>query len=495
LLGAIPNGEEVQFSVWAPAARSLGVRVGAETHDLTRGDDGVYSGRLRAPVGADYLYVLDRERALPDPCSRSQPEGVRGPSRVISVERPRPLPGLSLEELVVYELHVGTFTDEGTFDAVVPHLRALRELGVTAIEPMPVATFPGERGWGYDGVYTYAPHRVYGGPEGLARLVDAAHAEGLGVILDVVYNHIGPGSEQIGAFGPYFTDRHETFWGDAIDFTQRGVREWAIQNALLWIRDYAIDGLRLDATHAIFDDESPVHVLRELRDRVKEANPRALVVAEMEVGNERPIREWGHDAQWADELHHALHALLTGERDGYYAGYGRVEQVAEQVERADPRLVVCAQNHDQVGNRALGDRLPPELLRVASAVVLFSPRTPLLFMGDEYGEPNPFQFFTDHIDPAIAEATREGRKREFAAFSGFAHDEIPDPQDPATFARSVLSRREQPGMRDHYRGLLRLRRTLPREVAVGVEGQVLRVRRGEAGLVADFGRKTVELRA
>jgi maltooligosyltrehalose trehalohydrolase len=495
LLGAIPNGEDVEFSVWAPAARSLGVRAGGETYDLARGEDGVYSARLRVPVGTDYVYVLDGGRALPDPCSRCQPEAVRGPSRVVALERPRPLGGLSLEELVVYELHVGTFTDDGTFDAVAPYLRALRELGVTAIEPMPVATFPGERGWGYDGVYAYAPHRAYGGPDGLARLVDAAHAEGLGVILDVVYNHIGPGSEQIGAFGPYFTDRHETFWGDAIGFTQRGVREWAIQNALMWVRDYAIDGLRLDATHAIFDDESPVHVLKELRDRVKAESPRALVIAEMEVGNERPIREWGHDAQWADELHHALHALLTGERDGYYANYGRVEQVAEQLARAGPRLVVCAQNHDQVGNRALGDRLPTELLRVASAVVLFSPATPLLFMGEEYGEPNPFQFFTDHLDPAIAEATREGRKREFAAFGSFSHEEIPDPQDPATFVRSKLSRLEQPGVRDHYRRLLSLRRTLPREVAEGVEGQVLRARRGDAELVVDFGRKSVELRA
>jgi maltooligosyltrehalose trehalohydrolase len=392
---------------------------------------------------------------------------------------------------VLYELHVGTFSAEGTFDGVIPRLPELRELGVTAIELMPIATFPGNRGWGYDGLYTWAPHAAYGGPEGLARLVEAAHGEGLGVVLDVVYNHVGPGNEALRAFGPYFTDRHETFWGDAIDFAQPAVREWAIQNAETWVRDYGIDGLRLDATHAVFDD-SPKHVLAELAERVHPA----LVTSEMETGDLRPIEEWGHDAQWADELHHELHVLLTGERDGYYADYGSLEGLAAQIERKpSERLVVCSQNHDQVGNRAFGDRPRPEELRLRAAVTLFAPQTPLLFQGEEYGEQRPFLFFTDHIDPAIAEATREGRRREFAEFAAFSGEEVPDPQAPETFERSKLDPSGGDAeLRGFYRELLALRRELPREVSTSVEGSVLRVRRGDVELVADFDALTAEIR-
>ncbi len=453
----------------------------------------MFEGDLRAAPGDDYVYLLD-ETPLPDPCSRFQPEGIKGPSRIVEPASADIL-GVSIDELVVYELHVGTFSPEGTFDGVVPHLPALRDLGVTAIELMPVATFPGERGWGYDGVYLYAPHPAYGGPPGLRRLVAAAHAAGLAVIMDVVYNHIGPGSEALTAFGPYQTDRRETFWGDALDFSQRGTREWAIQNALMWVTEYGIDGLRLDAVHAI-EDDSPRHVLAELADRVHAAAPRALVISESSLDDERPLREWGHDARWADGLHHALHALLTGEREGYYEQFGRVEDVAHELARRPAAgHVVCAQNHDQVGNRALGDRLPPKLLRLASAVVLFSAQTPLLFMGQEYGERNPFQFFTDHVDPEIAEATREGRKREFAAWEGFSREDVPDPQDAATFQRSKLSRLEVPGMRDHHRRLLALRTSLPREVQAEADGQVLRMRRGSATLTVDFGALTLELQA
>jgi maltooligosyltrehalose trehalohydrolase len=400
--------------------------------------------------------------------------------------------GVSLDELVIYELHVGTFSEEGTFAGVIPRLEALRDLGVTAIELMPVATFPGERGWGYDGLYTYAAHEAYGGPQGLARLVDAAHAAGLGVILDVVYNHVGPGNEALRAFGPYFTDRHETFWGDAIDYAQRGVREWAIQNAEMWVRDFHIDGLRLDAVHAIFDDSDP-HICAELASRVRDANPRALVTSEMEIGDWRPIDEWGHDAQWVDSSHHEMHVLMTGERDGYYADFGSVENLAQELQgmgHEPRRLVIHAQNHDQVGNRAVGDRLPEDALRVAAAVTLFAPCTPLLFMGEEYFETAPFQFFTDHIDPEIAQATREGRKKEFQAFASFSGEEVPDPQAQETFLRSKLQPREPDPL---YRELLALRRELPRELEAEANGSVLTMRRGSVELVADLANKTVEV--
>jgi len=487
-LGAVPCGDgTADVCVWAPGARSVTVRADGEI-ELERSGE-YWTGRFD---GADYLLVVDGE-PWPDPCSRWQPEGVIGRSRVVDPSgfewSDDGWEGVSLEELVVYELHVGTFSEAGTFDGVVPRLRSLRELGVTAIELMPVATFPGERGWGYDGLYTYAVHPAYGGPHGLARLVDAAHAEGLGVILDVVYNHVGPGNEALRAFGPYFTDRHETFWGDALDYSQRGVREWTIQNAEQWVRDFHVDGLRLDAVHAIFD-ESPLHVCAELKQRVGDT----LVVSEMELGDWRPIEEWGHDAQWFDATHHELHVLLTGERDGYYAEFGSVASLAADLAGRghDPRrLVVCAQNHDQVGNRALGDRLPEDALRVAAAVTLFSPCTPLLFMGEEWFETAPFQFFTDHIDPSIAEATREGRQREFADFAAFSGEEVPDPQALETFLRSKLDPREPDPL---YRELLALRRELPQELETETDkdDNVLRLRRGSATLVADFGNRRVE---
>ena len=342
-------------------ARRAGRR-GAGEHELAEEEGGFWAGEVAARPGDDYRFVLDGREAWPDPCSRSQPEGVRGPSRVVDTAgfEIAPGPELELDELVVYELHVGTFSPEGTFAGVIPRLAGLRDLGVTAIELMPVATFPGERGWGYDGLYTSAPHQAYGGPEELARLVDAAHRAGLGVVLDVVYNHVGPGNEALSRFGPYFTDRFgETPWGEALDYGEPGVREWAIQNAELWVRDYQLDGLRLDAVHAV-EDDSPEHVLAELARRVRAAAPDALVISEMGQEDFRPLREWGHDAMWLDSLHHALHVALTGERDGYYAGFdGSMTAIARELSRQEgSRLVACAQNHDQVGNRAIGDRLP-----------------------------------------------------------------------------------------------------------------------------------------
>jgi maltooligosyltrehalose trehalohydrolase len=498
VLGAVPLGDgRTLFRAWAPLARSVAVSLSAGEAPLAAVGDGVWAGEAEAAPGDDYRFVLDGADAWPDPNSRWQPEGVRGSSRVLDTGSFEIAAGprLELDGLVLYELHVGTFSRDGTFAGVVPRLRALRELGVTAIEVMPVATFPGERGWGYDGLYTFAPHPAYGGPDGLARLVDAAHREGLAVILDVVYNHIGPGNEALRAFGPYFTDRlGETPWGDALDYAQAGVREWAIQNAELWVRDYAIDGLRLDAVHAVHDD-SPTHVLAELADRVRAVNPGALVISEMGMPDFRPLTDWGHDAMWLDSLHHALHVALTGERDGYYRGFdGSIASIAAELARPQgSRIVAAAQNHDQVGNRALGDRLPDAKRRLAAAVVLFSTFTPLLFQGEEYGEQAPFRFFTDHVDPFIADATREGRRREFRGFAGFS-GEVPDPQDPESFELSKLSPREPERL---YVDLLRRRRELPREleVAFDEDARTLELRRGRATLRADFVNDTVELRA
>ena len=501
-LGATPQDDgRVAFRVWAPGRSAVAVRLRDLEHDLEQAGGGFWEAAVAAAPGDDYVYVLDGEDRHPDPYSRFQPEGVRGPSRIVNTAAfewtDDDWDGLRLDELVVYELQVGTFTHEGSFDAVVTHLRELRELGVTAIELMPVATFPGNRGWGYDGLYAYAPHPAYGGPEGLARLVDAAHREGLGVLLDVVYNHLGPGSEAIGAFGPYFTDGQETPWGDALDYAQEGVREWAIQNACSWVRDYHVDGLRLDAVFAVHD-AGPRHVLAELAERVHEEDRHALVVSETHIGDRRPLDEWGHDAQWCDEHHHALHALLTGEREGYYETYGKVEQLARALERPEQeRLVVCAQNHDQVGNRAAGDRLTREQLRVAAHCTLLSPSTPLLFMGEEHGEERPFRFFTDHIDPAVAEAARLGRLEDFARVPGFAAGDVPDPQDPATFAGSRLAReRGDAALRETYRELLRLRRDLPPEIEVEFTEapRRLRMRRGDLELAVDFERLSAEIR-
>jgi maltooligosyltrehalose trehalohydrolase len=494
-LGAVPSSRgRVELSVWAPTAERVAVRVSGEDHPLAPSHDGVFAGVISARAGAQYLFVLDGERALPDPCSRSQPQGIHGPSQIVDLGALEwtdgEWPGVSLHDLVIYELHVGAFSPGGTFDEVALRLPALRELGVTAVEVMPIGTFPGQRNWGYDGVHSSAPHPVYGGPVGFARLVDAAHQAGVGVILDVVYNHVGPSAEGVGAFGPYFTDRATTFWGDALDYSRRGVREWAIQNAELWIRDYHVDGLRLDAVHAIHDDSDP-HVVAELTERVRSINPRALVIAEMETGDLRPTRSWGNDAQWADELHHELHVLLTGERDGYYADHrGSVQALARQILRKPPEsLVVCSQNHDQVGNRALGDRPGRDELRIRAATVLLAPEIPLLFMGEEYGEQRPFQFFTDHVDPAIAEATREGRRREFERFTAFAGADLPDPQDVATFERSKLDPAAGDAeLRELYRELLALRRQLPPDVSVEADEQrrVLRLWRGEIQAILNF---------
>jgi maltooligosyltrehalose trehalohydrolase len=534
-LGARPRGDGTTlFRVWAPRAQTVHVRTGGEELALAGVGLDVYEGIAPVGAGADYHFVLpDAEhgeaQVLPDPSSRHQPEGLRGPSRVLDpdsfswTDAGWSPPGLA--ELVLYELHVGAFTAAGTFAAAAEHLPALAALGVNAVELMPVADFPGERGWGYDGVYLSAAHRAYGGPEGLARFVDAAHGAGIAVVLDVVYNHLGAsGVSAMEAFGPYLTDKYETFWGKAINYDDANsgaVREWVLQSACGWVRDFHIDGLRLDAVHAIHDD-SPTHIVAELVARVHATKPAAIVIAESGLNDPRvirgaPVGGWGADAQWADDFHHALHVLLTGERDGYYADFGAVADLAKAFRRpfvydgqyspvrrrrfgapADDRppaqFVVFDQNHDQVGNRAFGDRMPHAVRPLAAFCTLLSPFTPMLFMGEEYGEDAPFQFFTDHIDEAIARATRDGRRREFAAFGSFAA-ELPDPQDPQTFERSRLTRRVHEPTAACYRELLRARRSLSGEAEVRFDEQRrwLRVRRSGGELLCNFAAECVQL--
>jgi maltooligosyltrehalose trehalohydrolase len=526
-LGAVPGGDgSVRFRVFSLEHEPTLV-VGGVEHAMADEGHGTWVATVAAAAGDDYTYIIDGAR-LPDPHSRLQPAGLRGPSRVVDpgawTWTDHGWDGVALSELVVYELHIGTFTDAGTFDAVIPHLAGLAELGVTAIELMPVADFPGRRGWGYDGVYFWAAHEAYGGPDGLQRLVDAAHGAGLGVLLDLVLNHVGASGEQaIRAFGPYFTDTCSTFWGEAINYDgawSGPAREWAIQAAEMWVRDLHLDGLRLDAVHAIFD-QSAEHVVAELARRVHAARPGALVIAESGLNDPKVVRDaadggWGCDAAWADDVHHAIRTLVTDEREGYYAEFGALGDLvhafrdphvhdgcwsafrqrrfgAPAAGCAPERFVVFDQNHDQVGNRALGDRLPPAARPLAAFCTLLSPYTPLLFMGEEYGEDAPFQFFTDHIDEEIAIATRDGRRREFAAFARFAGEEVPDPQDPQTFERSKLTRQGDPALRELYANLLRARLLLPRGPVDDVVGddaaRWVRVARGEYTLVMNFAQR------
>ena len=521
--GAVPQPDgRVEFRVWAPKAKeSVAIRLAGQGEQTLEPEGyGIYSDVIEAAPGDNYYVLLDGKRR-PDPCSRFQPKGIRGPSQVVDTgafQWTAEPPVIRPEELVIYEMHVGCFTPEGTFDAAIADLPRLADLGVTAVEVMPVAAFPGQRGWGYDGIYIYAPFAPYGGPAGLARFVDAAHAAGLAVILDCVYNHLGTsGTKAMTDFGPYFTDGHQTGWGKGLNYDAAQsdpVREWAIQNAEMWVRDYRIDGLRLDAVHAILD-ESPTHLVEELAARVHAIRQDATVIAESNANDPATIRPpaiggWGVDAQWADDFHHSLRTLLTDERQGYYADFGTVADLAKAFDRpfvydgqysvarekrvgapapdrAPAQFVVCSQNHDQVGNRALGDRMPPPARPLAALCTLLAPFTPMLFMGEEYGEEAPFQFFTDHIEKKIAEATRKGRRKEFEAFVEFA-GEVPDPQDVATFERSKLTRGEDPEIAALYRRLLALRREIrgESEVAFDEDEHWLRVRRGSHEIVANF---------
>jgi len=471
-----------EFLLWAPKARSVSLhllRSGGEFLPM----EGLANGYHRAIVealepGSEYFYQLDGERDLPDPASRYQPQGVHGPSQVVDLDAfdwtDQGWKGIALERSIFYELHVGTYTPEGTFDAIIPQLPELAALGITTIELMPVAQFPGHRNWGYDGVSPFAPQNSYGGPAALQRLVNAAHQHELSVTLDVVYNHLGPEGNYLSAYGPYFTDRYKTPWGQAINFDGADsdqVRRFFIENAMYWLEDYHFDALRLDAIHGIYDFGA-CHFLAELKSQVADLSQRLgrniHLIAESDLNDSRILRDpehggYGIDAQWSDDFHHSVHTLLTRENLGYYSDFEGIPPLAATLRDgwyysgqhsnfrkrrhgnsphglSTAKFVVCNQNHDQVGNRAAGERLFSlvsfEALKLAAGITLLSPFVPMLFMGEEYGEPAPFQYFTSHGDPALVEVVRRGRREEFAAF-GWGGS-VPDPQDEQTFSRSSL---------------------------------------------------------
>ncbi|MEU2760356.1 malto-oligosyltrehalose trehalohydrolase [Streptomyces sp. NPDC006863] len=502
----------MQFEVWAPDADSVVLEAAGVRSPMERdaGREGWWTARAEASDGDRYGFRVDDGPLLPDPRSRRQPDGPDGPSAVVDQEAYAWRDGWAgrrLNRAVLYELHVGTYTPEGTFDAAAARLGHLAELGVTHVSLMPLCPFPGVNGWGYEGVSLWAVHEPYGGPEGLKRFVDTAHGLGLGVVLDVVHNHLGPSGNHLPAFGPYFTDTHHTPWGAAVNLDAPGsdeVRAFLIGSALAWLRDYRLDGLRLDAVHALADTRA-LTFLEELAAAVDAlavelGRPLGLIaesdLCDPRTTTPRPAGGLGLHAQWNDDFHHALHTALTGESQGYYADFARAPLAAlaktvtsaffhngtwssfrgrthgrpVDVSRTPAhRFVGYAQTHDQIGNRALGDRLAsalsPGLQACAAALVLTGPFTPMLFMGEEWGARTPWQFFTDHTDPELAEAVRNGRRREFGAH-GWAEEEIPDPQDPATRDRSCLDWSE-PEREPHarllswYRELIALRRTLP----------------------------------
>ncbi|GEP90308.1 maltooligosyl trehalose hydrolase [Chitinophaga terrae (ex Kim and Jung 2007)] len=496
-----PDGTTV-FRVWAPFRQVVALRLGDNDIPMNATGHGYWEAKVTdIQPGTPYWYILDEDLRRPDPASYWQPEGVHGPSFIAASNftfTDHDWKGIAPEKLVIYELHTGTFSPEGTFDGIRQRLPYLKDLGITAIELMPVAQFPGNRNWGYDGVFPFAVQNSYGTPDDLKALVNAAHKAGLGVILDVVYNHLGPEGNYLRDFGPYFTDKYKTPWGDAINFDGPycdAVRGFFIQNALRWLDEFHIDALRMDAVHAYFDS-SAVHFTAELATAVRDLETRCgrrkLLIGEIDLNDPRYVSPplqggYGLDGQWVDEFHHALHALLTGEQQGYYEDFGSLEALARSfsdvyvytgqysVHRKRRfgkkpeglpfhQFVVFSQNHDQVGNRLLGDRLsanlPVAALKLAAAAVILSPFIPLLFMGEEYGEKNPFRFFTSHSDPDLVKAVKEGRQQEFA-HEGTA----PDPQAEETFNGSKLSWNIQDetsaAILSFYKTLLQLRQSRP----------------------------------
>lgn len=508
---ALENGS-YQFTLWSPKASTVALQLVAPHQailPMQPQDMGYWSVTVPdLESGTRYCYLVD-EIPYPDPASRYQPEGVHGPSEVVDHRQyrwnGRSWSNIELADYIIYELHIGTFTEAGTFAAAIERLDDLKELGITAVEIMPVAQFPGERNWGYDGVYPYAVQNSYGGPEGLKQFVDACHQRELAVIMDVVYNHFGPEGNYTGNIGPYMTSKYSTPWGKAINFDDawsEGVRRYVIQNALSWLRDYHIDALRLDAIHAIYDFGAK-HILAEMAERVKslsdELGKPHYLIAESDLNDSKVIRDRGYglDAQWSDDFHHALHTVLTGENTGYYGDFGRCEDLATALRERfvyswkysqfrqrfhgnsaqglpPSQFVICAQNHDQVGNRMLGERLthliPFEGLKLAAGILLTTPYIPLLFMGEEYGEEAPFLYFVDHGDPDLIAAVRKGRAEEFKEFH--TNGAPPDAASSETYRKSTLNwsawhQGKQQQLRLYYQQLIRLRKQLAMATCLG----------------------------
>jgi maltooligosyltrehalose trehalohydrolase len=522
-LGATYMGNgRCQFNIWAPNIGRIEVRI-FKSSDASQersvpmepGEKGYYHALVEGVEPGDrYMYRLDGEKERPDPASRFQPEGVHKPSQIVDLNfawEDSSWAGIPLQSYIVYELHVGTFTPEGTFRAIIPYLDYLKELGITAIELLPVAQFPGSRNWGYDGVYPFAVQESYGGPTELKHLVNACHQRGLAVIMDVVYNHFGPEGNYLWDYAPiFFTDRYHTPWGSAVNFDgahSDEVRRYFLENVLYWVSEFHMDALRLDAVHAIMDFSARTF-LEEVGELVHQQanhlNRYIYTIAESDLNDTRIIRPreaggFNLDTQWSDDFHHALHALLTGETAGYYSDFGQLQhlskafsdgyvysgQYSEHRQRRHgnsaramdaSKFVVCIQNHDQVGNRMLGDRLGHlvdfERQKLAAGCVLLSPFLPMLFMGEEYGETAPFQYFVSHSDPGLVEAVQQGRKAEFAAFEW--QGDVPDPQSEETFNRSKLNHHlRQEGQHkilyDLHQELIRLRKTLPALVRLSKE--------------------------
>jgi len=540
-----------EFTVWAPNASNVSVKVGDALHAMLGPDERGWWKVAVTEAGpdADYGFQLDDDPAIyPDPRSAWQPNGVHALSRLYDHQAFRwhdaSWQAPPLARSIFYEMHLGTFTPDGTFDSATERLDYLVEVGITHIELMPVAAYPGDRGWGYDGVDLYAVAEHYGGPDGLKRFVDACHARGLAVVLDVVYNHFGPVGAYLGKFGPYLTGHHWTPWGDAVNLEGRGsdeVRRFFCDNALMWMRDFHIDGLRLDAVHA-FVDRSAIHFLEQLSAEVEELAAtlakRLVLISESDLNDPRIVKPrgdggYGIDAQWSDDFHHALFTLLHTEAGGYYADFGTMEQLAKSLTKifvhdgeyskyrgrrhgrlveglSAHRFVGFIQNHDQVGNRAQGDRLEQivglDRAKVAAGIVLTAPFVPLLFQGEEFAASTPFLYFADHEDPDMAKAVTEGRKGEFAAF-GFAEAQIPDPEARATFERSKLKWQEisearHAEMLRWYRSLIRLRRESialnegdlgQTKVQFSEQGRWLVVDRGGVQVLVNLGQQDANL--
>ena len=509
-LGANFIGNNIcEFVVWAPFAKKISLKLSSNSWQLIPMDkdvDGYWSVIVDdvAP-GTLYFYNLNDDRELPDPASFSQPDGVHTASQLINHHafawHDQEWQGIPLPEMIIYEIHTGTFTSEGTFDAAVAQIDVLRDIGVNAVEIMPVAQFPGERNWGYDGVYPFAVQNSYGGPEGLKKFVNECHEMGVAVILDVVYNHLGPEGNYLWDYGPYFTDRHKTPWGCAINFDGpycNGVRKYFIGNAIYWFRDFHIDALRLDAIHGINDMSAKPFLLElsESTEQFSQQNGRKYyLMAESDLNDSRVAKSvnsggLGIDSLWCDDFHHSIHSLLTGESSVYYADFGHTEHMIKSLregyvysgqyslfrkrnhgnsstELPAERLIVFSQNHDQAGNRAKGNRIAElvsfEALKLAAGIVILSPYIPLLFMGEEYGETAPFLYFISHSNPDLIEAIRQGRKKELESFN--SQDKLSDPQSEDTFMKSKIqwSRREEGGNKvllGYYKELIRLRKTV-----------------------------------